>query len=175
MSFLFFYLSLFFNFTLSQAQTPATSFTESSLLGAWTLQKFLCEDGLQSEAEKEDQQNPFATLSTAPVKVFKPLNDFSDQILIPLGKDQTCTTIGVGKFKVSQNLLQIFLNTVTSPDCPGLVSAFNQDLENNNLFEYEFQMSDRNTLLLYQPLINGETDFRCGKTLRVIEVWKKNL
>lgn len=141
------------------------------LIGSWVLKGFQCEDG---SAIPEDQpDNPFVALKTPPTKTFGHKNQFQDRILIPLGRDVTCTTEGKGFYIVDENVLVIFLDELRSPDCPALVTGFNAHLEDNNLFEYEFKMIRDDQLVLLQPLENGETDFRCGKSTRVAEVWEK--
>ncbi|MCO5112876.1 MAG: hypothetical protein M9899_01745 [Bdellovibrionaceae bacterium] len=151
-------------------ETPASSL-QDSLIGTWVLKSFQCEDGT---AVPDDQpQNPFASLTEPPTKTFAHNNKFEDSVLIPLGRDVTCKTIGNGFYIVDEGILVIFLDELTSPDCPGLVQSFNASLEDNNLFEYEITMPKKNQFVLLQPLKQGETDFRCGQDKRVAEVWEK--
>lgn len=143
----------------------------NTLIGSWVLKGFQCEDG--STIPEDQPDNPFVALKTPPTKTFGHKNQFQDRILIPLGRDVTCTTEGKGFYIVDENVLVIFLDELHSPDCPALVTGFNAQLEDNNLFEYEFKMIRDDQLVLLQPLENGETDFRCGKSTRVAEVWEK--
>lgn len=139
------------------------------LLGSWQLQSFSCEHGQTPDTEQP--QNPFESLELAPTKTFQPGFKFNDTISIPLGLQVRCETLGQGSYSTLKNILHIRLKSLESPDCPGLVAAFNEDLKTNDLFSYEFELRDADTLLLFQSLVAGETDFRCGKLSRVIETW----
>ncbi len=154
----------------SENKTPTNSL-QDSLIGTWALKSFQCEDG--TPVPDDQPHNPFASLAEPPTKTFAHNNKFEDSVLIPLGRDVTCKTIGNGFYLVDESVLVIFLDELTSPDCPGLVQSFNASLEENNLFEYEITMPKKNQFVLLQPLKQGETDFRCGQDKRVAEVWEK--
>lgn len=158
-------------FLISTLTLNAHSKENSILKGTWQLADFICET--ETGTGPYPLQNPILNTQVKPKKIFKDDGQYSDEVTIPLGPQTTCNTQGIGTYNVAENMLFIQMTSVTSKDCPGLVSAFNEDLKTNGLFFNEYKIQNETKLLLYQPLKAGETDFNCGRDKRVIEVWVK--
>jgi hypothetical protein len=155
----------------------AVSHADGNLVGSWILVKSYCEDKKPlSGSSAIESQN---IIDNGMVRTFTENGEAQMAVRIPsLFSDYICSAEATMEY--TRNISNDLSISMGNPDisvngCWATAVAFGVlkwFRKTPAQISYDIQVTD-DQLLMYQPLVQGATDFDCGDTIRVVEEYKR--